>query len=70
MKITYDPEVDALAITLKDVEVVHTEELQEGILADYDADENIVGLEILDASERVDRADGVDFRLLRDPATV
>ena len=37
MKITYDPEVDALSITFRDTTVT-TKELGEGIAADYDAD--------------------------------
>ena len=64
MQITYDPAGDAVAITFRDVPVEHTEEIGEGVYADYDAQENVVGIEILDASKRMDRADGIDFRIL------
>jgi uncharacterized protein YuzE len=37
MKISYDPEVDALSITFRETTVT-TKHLCEGIAADYDAD--------------------------------
>jgi uncharacterized protein YuzE len=51
MKITYDPEVDALSITFRETTVT-TKHLAEGIAADYDAEGKLAGLEILDAVKR------------------
>ena len=51
MKITYDPEVDALSITFRDATVT-TKHLAEGIAAEYDGDGRLAGLEILDAMKR------------------
>lgn len=51
MKISYDAEVDALAITFRETTVT-TKHLAEGIAADYDADGRLAGLEILDAKAR------------------
>lgn len=51
MKIQYDPEVDALHISFHDTTVT-TQHLAEGIAADYDADGNLAGIEILDAQTR------------------
>jgi uncharacterized protein YuzE len=51
MKIIYDPEVDALSITFRDTTVT-TQELADGIAAEYDAQGRLVGLEILDAAQR------------------
>ena len=51
MKITYDAEVDALSITFRDTTVT-TRDLGEGIAADFDADGNLAGIEILDAVKR------------------
>lgn len=51
MRIRYDREVDALSVSFRDTTVT-TKELAEGIVAEYDADGEIVGLEILDASRR------------------
>jgi uncharacterized protein YuzE len=51
MRIRYDSEVDALSISFRDTTVT-TQELVEGITAEYDAHGQLVGLEILDASKR------------------
>lgn len=51
MKLSYDAEVDALSITFRETTVT-TKHLVEGIAADYDADGQLVGIEILDAVKR------------------
>jgi uncharacterized protein YuzE len=51
MRIRYDSEVDALSISFRDTTVT-SQELAEGIAAEYDAQGQLVGLEILDASKR------------------
>ena len=48
MRITYDPEVDALYIQFR-ATTVKTKRLAEGIAADYDARGRLAGLEILEA---------------------
>ena len=53
MRICYDPEVDALSVIFRETTVT-TRELAEGIVAEYDAHEQLVGLEILDAGSRLD----------------
>jgi uncharacterized protein YuzE len=54
MKVTYDPEVDALYIRLsnKSAEVT-TQRLSEEVAVNYAPDGRIVGIEILDASEYI-----------------
>ena len=52
MKISYDPEVDALSIIFRDTSVT-TERLTEGIVAEYDSESRLVGLEILNVVQRV-----------------
>jgi uncharacterized protein YuzE len=52
MKIVYDPEVDALSIQFRETTVT-TQELADGIAAEYDEQGRLVGLEILDASQRL-----------------
>ena len=57
MKITYDPEVDALYVLFLDderVEVI-TQRLSQDVAIDYAPDGHIVDLEVLDASEHVFR---------------
>jgi uncharacterized protein YuzE len=51
MKISYDAQVDALSIVFRDTSVT-TKHLAEGIAADYDSEDRLVGLEILDAVRR------------------
>jgi uncharacterized protein YuzE len=51
MRISYDPEVDALSIIFRDTTVT-TKELAEGIAADYDRDGRLAGIEILDVARR------------------
>jgi uncharacterized protein YuzE len=52
MKITYDPDVDALYIRFKETTVT-TKHLTDGIAADYDAAGLLAGIEILDAVKRL-----------------
>ena len=47
MKITYNKQVDALYIKLKDSKVIESEETDDGIVIDYDNDNKVVGVEIL-----------------------
>lgn len=52
MRITYDPKVDALYIRFREATVT-TKHLAEGIAADYDAQGQLAGIEILDAVKRL-----------------
>lgn len=54
MKITYDPQTDTLQIVLRDVPVEESDEHKPGIILDYDLDGNVVGMEVLNASRRVE----------------
>ena len=57
MKIEYSADVDALYVYLQEIEVARSEEPANGIVVDFDEDGAIVGIEILDASERFGPAD-------------
>lgn len=54
MKIDYDREADALYIQLREAEVDDNIDIEEGVTADLDKNGHIVGLEILDASEKLE----------------
>jgi uncharacterized protein YuzE len=54
MKVYYDDEVDALYIQFADVKPDGVRELAEGINLDTTADEKVVGIEFLKASQRLD----------------
>ena len=63
MKVTYDPEVDVLRIVFRDVPIEESDEDKPGVILDYDKEGNIVGLEVLNASQRVENPRGwVDLR--------
>ena len=51
MRITYDPEVDALYIRFEE-STVTTKELGDGIAVDYDEEGRLAGIEVLDAVKR------------------
>jgi uncharacterized protein YuzE len=63
IKVTYDPEVDALTIILSDAAVEESDEAKPGVVLNYDVEGNIVGLEILNASKRVDNPKAIDYAL-------
>lgn len=52
MKIVYDADVDALSVTFRETTAT-TKHLDDGIAADCDADGNLAGIEILDASRQL-----------------
>ena len=54
MKFEYSKDEDALYIYFKEVEVSRSEDVDEGIIIDYDALDDVVGIEVLDASSRID----------------
>ncbi|MBI1264115.1 MAG: DUF2283 domain-containing protein [Alphaproteobacteria bacterium] len=53
MAIKYDREADAAYLRLTDAQVVESDEVAEGIVIDVDADNKIVGIEVLHASKRL-----------------
>ena len=67
MKVRYDEEADALYIRLRKGEYYESDEIKEGFILDYDADGNIVGIEILDASSNLSPSDlpTVNFEVSR-----
>ena len=63
VRISYDRDVDALYIRLKET-TVSTDRVEEGVALDYDAADSLAGIEILDARKRLDyRESGKGFGL-------
>ena len=55
MRVKYSPDVDILVIELSDRTPVESEYLEDdGIIVDYDENNEIIGLEIFDWSKRKD----------------
>jgi len=53
MKVKIDKEDDALYFELDDSEIIESEEVQPGVIMDFDKDGRLVGIEILDLSKRI-----------------
>ena len=53
MKITYDPQVDALFIQLREAEASHAIDIEPGVTAAIGRDGHVLGFEVLDAKERL-----------------
>jgi uncharacterized protein YuzE len=53
MKLNYYPEADSLYIDLSEKTSVESREISEGIVLDYDATGNLVGIDIDNASKKV-----------------
>jgi uncharacterized protein YuzE len=53
MKLNYYPEADSLYIDLSEKTSVESREISEGIVLDYDAAGNLVGIDIDNASKKV-----------------
>ena len=54
MKVRYGEAMDTLTVILRDAPVANSDEPRPGVILDYDAEGNVVSLEVLDASTRVE----------------
>lgn len=57
MRVEYSKSVDALYIRLRSASIADSVDIEEGVTADLDEKGHIVGLEILDASSRLELED-------------
>lgn len=57
MKLNYHPDTDSLYIDLSEKPSVETREISAGVLLDYDANGNLVGIDIDNASSKVQLKD-------------
>jgi len=56
MKLNYYPETDSLYIDLSEQPSAESREISDGVVLDYDARGNLVGIDIDNASSKVDLA--------------
>lgn len=61
MKADYDRKVDVLTVVFSDAPVEESDEVKPGVILDFDAAGNVVGMEILDASKRVENPAAMEF---------
>jgi len=52
MKLHIDQEADALYLRLDDSEIIESDEVSPGVVLDYNAANQVVGIEMLDLSKR------------------
>jgi uncharacterized protein YuzE len=63
MKIDYYPDTDSLYIDLSSRPSVESQEVSEGVVLDYDAQGNLVGIDIDHASRKLDLRELVTSRI-------
>lgn len=64
MKVTYDTDSDMLRIILTDTAIDESDEDKPGVILDYDAAGNVVGMEVLDASKRMEIPKAVEYAVV------
>ena len=63
MKVIYDRETDTLTIIFTETPVAESDEDKPGIILDYDDKGDLVSLEILDASRRVNVPSKIEYQV-------
>jgi uncharacterized protein YuzE len=63
VKVNYDAKRDVLTVIFRDVPVAESDKGKPGVILDYDAAGNIVSIEVLDASRRVEEPGKVTMTL-------
>ncbi|MGD2250565.1 MAG: DUF2283 domain-containing protein [Candidatus Methanofastidiosia archaeon] len=53
MKITYDPKIDVVYIQFQEGEYTISKEIGDGIVVDYTEDKKVMGIEILEVSQKM-----------------
>ncbi len=61
MKLDYDRETDCMTVVFIDNPVEESDEIRPGIILDFDVKGRMVGMEIMDASQRMDNPASVEF---------
>ncbi|MFK5925359.1 MAG: DUF2283 domain-containing protein [Desulfuromusa sp.] len=53
MKVHFDEKADAIYLKLNDVKIIDSEEVTPGVILDFDKDDQVVGIELLQMKKRV-----------------
>lgn len=61
MKVHYDKASDTLRVLFSERPIAESDEIRPGVIADFDAQGAIVGLEVLDARKQITRPDVVEI---------
>jgi uncharacterized protein YuzE len=68
MKVIYDQSTDTLTIVFTETLVAESDEGKSDVILDYDDKGNLVSLEILDASKRMDLPNKIEYEVLMSKA--
>ena len=63
MKIKYDKETDIVYISLSSQKIEESDQEKQDIILDYAADGQIVGIEILNASSKMEQEKGILYEV-------
>ena len=63
MVIKYNKETDIIYIRFSDSKVVESDEEKPGIILDYDESGNIIGIEVLNASQKTSQPNGIIYEV-------
>ncbi|MDX2045810.1 MAG: DUF2283 domain-containing protein [Chitinophagaceae bacterium] len=63
MKVKYDKETDVLYIQLNSNPVSESDSDKPGLILDYDNQQNIVGIEVLNASKKMEKPLKVEYEI-------
>ena len=62
MKLRIDKETDALYLRLEKAKVVESEQVAPGVIVDFDSQDRVVGLEVLNVSQRLPKRNRASSR--------
>lgn len=63
MVIKYNKEIDAIYIKFSDAKIFESDEEKPGIILDYDESGNIIGIEIPEASKKINQPNGIIYEV-------
>jgi uncharacterized protein YuzE len=63
MKIEYSKEADAIYVYFKEDFVAKSKEIEDGVIIDFDAKGQLIGIEVLDVSQRFSLSDIVNVNI-------
>jgi uncharacterized protein YuzE len=63
IRIKYDKEVDVVYVQFSEKQVAESDGDKPGIILDYDAEGNIVGIEVLEASKKMGQPNTVVYEV-------
>lgn len=62
MKVRFDPQTDTLVIQLREGQIAESDESRPGVILDLNEAGEVISIEILDASTRVETPEAVEYR--------